>query len=168
MSKAFTNEDSADAPQIVRPRAPLPAGTANYVTASGLHALHTELAELQATRIRVQAQTGADQRLELAPLAARIVELEARIASAVVMTAPATDRDVIRFGATVAVRSEDRPERIYRIVGVDEANAAKGSIAFVSPLARALLGKRAGDVVQLSTPRAVEELEITSVTYDPS
>jgi transcription elongation factor GreB len=151
----------------VRPRAPLPAGTANYVTASGLRALHAELAELQGTRVRVQAQPEADQRLELGPLAVRIAELEARIASAVVMAAPATDRKVIRFGATVAVRSDDRPERVYRIVGVDEANAARGSIAFVSPLARALLGKRAGDVVTLSTPRAVEELEITSVTYDP-
>jgi transcription elongation factor GreB len=168
VSKAFTSEEAGDAPQIVRPRAPLPAGTANYVTGGGLRALHAELAELHARRVRVQANTGADQRFELGPLAVRIAELEARIASAVVMAAPATDRDVIRFGATVVVRSEDRPERVYRIVGVDEANAAKGSIAFVSPLARALLGKRAGDIVTVSTPRAVEELEVASVTYDPS
>ena len=71
----------------------------------------------------------------------------------------------MRFGAEVTVRAEDGSERSYRLVGVDEAEPAAGSIAFVSPLARALLGKRLGDVVTVRTPRAEEELEILKVEY---
>jgi transcription elongation factor GreB len=56
--------------------------------------------------------------------------------------------------------------RKYSIVGVDEADAARGKIAFVSPLARALLGRSVGEVVQLRTPRGVETLRIDSVHYD--
>ena len=68
--------------------------------------------------------------------------------------------------AALPVSGSDTADYLVRnIVGVDEADATNGRIAFVAPLARALLGKRPGDVVTFRTPRGEEELEVVSVTY---
>jgi transcription elongation factor GreB len=74
--------------------------------------------------------------------------------------------DEVRFAARVTVRSERGEERQYRIVGVDEADAQRGAIAFVAPLARALLGKRVGDAALVRTPQREEELEVVSIAYE--
>jgi transcription elongation factor GreB len=66
----------------------------------------------------------------------------------------------------VTVRTEAGAERTYSIVGVDEADAGAGRIAFVAPLSRALLGKRAGDAATVRTPHGNEELEVLSVVYE--
>jgi transcription elongation factor GreB len=71
----------------------------------------------------------------------------------------------VRFGARVTVRAENGEERRYRIVGVDEADVEHGQIAFVAPLARALLGKHAGETAVVRTPRGEEELDVVSVDY---
>ena len=63
------------------------------------------------------------------------------------------------------MRGESGGERRYEIVGVDEADVAHGRVAFVAPLARALLGKRVGDVALLRTPRGEEELEVLAIDY---
>ena len=167
VSKAFTREEEAGLPVIVPPRAPLPEGVPNYVTANGLAQLREELAKLGAEQewagrdLEDMARTQA-----LAALTARRGELERRIANAELVAPPTEGSfDEIRFGATVAVRSEVGLRK-YSIVGVDEADAARGKIAFVSPLARALLGRSVGEVVQLRTPRGVETLRIDSVHYD--
>jgi transcription elongation factor GreB len=157
VSKAFTDEEAAEAPRVVAPRPPLPSGVPNYVTARGLARLHAELAALQAER----APEGPDR----AALVQRLAQLEERIASAVPVPIPAEPPDDVRFGATVEVEGESGARRI-RIVGVDEADAAHGRIAFVSPLARALLGRRVGDVVRLRLPRGDEELAITAIAYE--
>jgi len=147
MSKAFTRDDRPDEPVVVRHRPSLPAGVPNYLTAAGLRALRAELAA---------AEPGP-------PRAA----LEQRLAT-VVVPAPPDDRDEIRFGARVELRAEDGQLRRLRIVGVDEAEPAQGSIAFVAPLARALLGRRSGDVVTVRKPGGVEHLEVVAVDYDAS
>lgn len=89
----------------------------------------------------------------------------ARLASAVA-TPPPTDRDEVRFGARVAVAAADGQVRRLQIVGVDEAEPGAGTIAFVAPLARALLGHRVGDTVTARAPGGVEELTVTAVDYD--
>jgi len=66
----------------------------------------------------------------------------------------------------VRIRREDGSEDVYRIVGVDEADPKQGRIAFVAPLARALIGKLPGDAVRFARPGGSEELEITDVDYD--
>ena len=144
MSKAFTNEDRAEQPVVIRHRPPLPEGTPNYVTRRGLQSLRAELATASG---------------------ARRLELERRIASAVVAMPPA-DRDEIRFGAHVTTRDERDAIQHVQIVGVDEADPAAGRIAFVAPLARALIGGRVGDSVTLGTPAGAEELEIVAIEYD--
>ena len=166
MSKAFTDEETADAPRIVPARAPLPPGVPNYVTARGLARLHTELALLRVERADLEAGARSPDRAEqLSALSHRRAELEQRIASAERVAPPEDECETVRFGASVSVEGASGVRR-YRIVGVDEADAARGDIAFVSPLARALLGRSVGDRVRLRAPRGDEELEILAVDYD--
>ncbi|WP_394829579.1 GreA/GreB family elongation factor [Pendulispora albinea] len=165
MSKAFTKDDAEDEPLVV-PRPPLPAGSPNYVTPRGLARLRAELRQLDTERAHLEAQPPEPDRVRaLTILHARIHELGERIASAVPVDPRTQPRDEIRFGATITVRGETGPARHYEIVGVDEADAAHGRLAFSAPLARALLGKRAGDVIAFRTPRGEEELEIVAIDY---
>lgn len=168
MSKAFTQEESERESLVVPPRAPLPSGTPNYVTPRGLSALQAELARWEDERSRLTDHDEVDRTHTLAVIQARIRELEGRIASATVIDHHSHPSDEVRFGAQVRVRSEDGTERAYEIVGVDEADVAHGRIAFIAPLARALLGKRPGEVVTLRSPRGEEELEIVHISYGAS
>lgn len=167
MSKAFTKDDDAgEAPAFVSRRAPLPAGTPNYVTERGLARLRDELAaEQRKWTERAPTGEGAERARASALHAAHVAELEARIASAELVDSRAQPRDEVRFGASVTLRSESGAERSYRIVGVDEADAARGAIAFVAPLARSLLGKRVGDACMVRTPAGEDELEILAIRY---
>jgi len=165
VSKAFTDEEAADAPRIVPARAPLPPGVPNYVTARGLARLRAELAVLRVERADLEAGARSpDQAERLAALSRRRAELEQRIASAERVAPPDASCDTVRFGASVSLEGASGVRR-YRIVGVDEADAARGDIAFVSPLARALLGRTVGDRVRLRAPPGDEELEILAVDY---
>ena len=145
MSKAFTKDDRPEEPVVVRHRQSLPEGLPNYVTRRGLQGLRDLLG---ATEPGV-----------------RRAELERRIATAVVAPPPA-DRDEIRFGARVKTRDAAGALREIQIVGVDEADAGKGLVAFLAPLARALLGRRAGDQVTVRAPGGADELEVLAVDYD--
>jgi transcription elongation factor GreB len=144
VSKAFTKDDRPEEPVVVRHRPALPEGVPNYVTRRGLTALK--------------------ERLEALGPGAPRTELEQRIATAV-LAPPPTGRDDIRFGARVRARGRDGALRELQIVGVDEADPATGLVAFVAPLARALLGRRVGDQVTVRAPGGVEDLEIVSVDY---
>jgi transcription elongation factor GreB len=166
VNKAFTKEDETDAPPMVPARAPLPAGTPNYVTLRGLEKLKAEQRELDDERARLDgAASDADRARALAHLAARRSALEDRLASAVLVDATKQPHDEVRFGASIEVCAANGASRTYQIVGVDEANPAAGRVAFVSPLARALLGRRVGDSVNVRTPRGEEELEIVRIDY---
>jgi transcription elongation factor GreB len=75
--------------------------------------------------------------------------------------------DRVFFGATVTVRGDDGAQRTLSIVGIDETDTSRGYISWISPMARALLRGREGDVVVLRTPAGVEELKIVEVAYRP-
>ena len=75
------------------------------------------------------------------------------------------DNDQVFFGARVTVSDGEGNESTYTIVGVDEADAARGRIRWVSPLARALIKARAGDSVRFQSPLGVRELDIVDVAY---
>jgi transcription elongation factor GreB len=160
LSKAFTKDDAGGEPVIVPRRAPLPTGVTNYVTTRGIDALRAELLQLQLDRA---ALPEPDRAHALLVVNGRIRELEERIGSAVLVDPGAQPRDEVRFGARVTVRGELGTERTYEIVGVDEADIAEGRVAFVAPVARALLGRRVGDAVILRTPRGEEELEVVAI-----
>ena len=72
---------------------------------------------------------------------------------------PPPDRDVVRFGATVTIDREDGRRQTFRIVGEDEADPAQGAVSYVSPFARALMGKTVGDVAVL----AGAEVEVVAI-----
>jgi transcription elongation factor GreB len=170
VSKAFTKDDAWEEP-VIPPRAPLPAGVPNYVTPRGLALLRAELAELEAERQRVDADRGdeAERRRRLAIAAGRLSDLTARIASADVVDARRQSHDTVRFGAHVTLRTVDGErqgeERRIQIVGVDEADAAHGRVAFTAPIARAILGCEVGDIALLDTPRGEESLQVVSIDY---
>ena len=161
MSKAF-KKDEDDAPPLVLHRAPLPEGTPNYVTHTGLAALRAEHAALSRELSDLDAEAAATTR---AQLKARLAELEERLASARLVDPSEQSHDEVRFGARVElIDASGKPQR-FRIVGVDEANAREGRIAFTAPLARALLGKRVGDAALVRTPHGEEELELVGIEY---
>jgi transcription elongation factor GreB len=169
VSKAFKTDDAPDELLVVPPRPPLPAGVPNYVTPRGLAALRAERLRLVAGTEPVDGWPGDDRARAAseASLALRLRALDERIAGAVVVDTAGQAGDRVRFGARVTVRAADAIERTYEIVGLDEADVTLGRIAFVAPLARALLGKSPGDVVTLRSPRGDEELEILDVVYRP-
>jgi transcription elongation factor GreB len=166
MSKAFTKDDDGAAALLVVPRAPLPAGLLNYVTPRGLTALHAEHGELERERGAIELANESDRLSQLQGLAQRMAELKSRMASAQLIDPSTQPRGEVRFGARVRVRNASGDEREYQIVGVDEAEAEAGRIAFSAPLARTLLGKRVGDSVEVSTPRVTEALEVLAIEYD--
>jgi transcription elongation factor GreB len=145
MSKAFTKDDRPDEPVVIRHRPSLPEGLPNYITRRGLQGLRDQLATTEP--------------------GARRAELEQRIATAV-LAPPPVDRNEVRFGARVKIRDAAGALREIQIVGVNEADPGQSLVAFVAPLARALLGSRVGDQVTVRAPGGAEELEVLAVDYD--
>lgn len=96
----------------------------------------------------------------------RIAELEDKMARAMVIDVKQLSGANIKFGATVKVLDEDtEEENTYKIVGEDEADVKMGKISIASPIARAMIGKETGDVVEVTTPSGIKSLEILDVTW---
>ncbi len=96
---------------------------------------------------------------------ARVMELEDRLARAEVIDPSRFDGDKVMFGATVTLIDEDDREVVYQIVGVEEADAKAGRISYNSPLARALIGRRLGDEVEVATPSGEKYYEIARIEF---
>lgn len=159
MSVAFTKEDSAEtASETMLPDRPI-SEHPNLVTADGLKALERQLAEAQAG---IEAASGIDdvnekRRQQALPLRdARYFAERVRTAQVI---DPPTSNDVVAFGSTVTFARDDGRVQTYRIVGEDEADPKAGTISFVAPVARLLMGKAVGDVAVMSG----QELEITKI-----
>jgi transcription elongation factor GreB len=170
MSKAFTKDEAWEEP-IIPPRAPLPAGVQNYVTPRGLRLLRAELVALETERRRLETERAdeAEYRRRLAIVAGRTSDLTERLASAVPVDPRRQPHNQVRFGASVTLRTvggeRAGEERRLEIVGIDEADAAHGRMAFTAPVARAILGREVGDTVVLDTPRGQDRLEVVSIDY---
>lgn len=96
----------------------------------------------------------------------RVRWLTRRLENAVVVDpARQTDRERVYFGASVRYVGEDKRERTVTILGADEADFTRGEVSLLSPIARALIGARAGDVVMLRSPRGLEEIEVLAIHY---
>jgi transcription elongation factor GreB len=98
----------------------------------------------------------------------RVRFLTKRLESAVVVNQGEVQGDVIRFGATVEVQDENGKRSRYTLVGPDEADPGQGRLSFQSPVGRALMKRRTGDVVVVTRPAGEIELEVVNVTYDGS
>ena len=97
----------------------------------------------------------------------RILEVESKLAAAQIIDPKALDADGrVVFGSTVDLEEEDSGSRVtYQIVGDDEADLKQGLISISSPIARALIGKTAGDVAEVQAPGGVKSYEIRGVRY---
>lgn len=157
MSRGFIKEGDQEAIPMVPPRAYLPEGVPNYVTKEGLAALNEELRSLEDERVKV----GEDYILGNF-IDAKMKQLIGRINSAVETDLSKADKDTVSFGAWVRYN-----QRVVRIVGVDEANVAKGLISFISPIAKALTGKKAGDAFDLKGPGGTEHIVVEEVSFEP-
>ena len=145
MSRAFTREDdneNAIADIGERPVSP----HRNLVTEEGLAAIEDTLACLRRELAKAEA---ASDRERIATISRDLRYWIARRESAEV-SAPDPYSAVVRFGMTATIEGEDGKRKDWKIVGEDEADAAKGSISHVSPMAQALFGKSVGDVVTVS------------------
>ncbi|CAK0753800.1 transcription elongation factor GreA [uncultured Gammaproteobacteria bacterium] len=96
----------------------------------------------------------------------RVMELEDRISRAEVIDTSKLSGKVIKFGASVTLADEDTDEEnTYQIVGQDESDIKAGMLSISSPLARALIGKTAGDAVEVTTPGGSKSYEVVTVAY---
>ena len=160
MSVAFTKEDSAEtASEILLPDRPV-SPHPNLVTEAGLRALELQLHQAHEAYETAQKIEDVNERRRQAALPLRDVRyFAARVRSAQVVASPASI-DTVVFGSTVTFRRDDGRVQKYHIVGEDEADPKAGSISFVSPVARFLMGKAVGDVVGTSG----QELEIIAIS----
>ena len=96
----------------------------------------------------------------------QIAEIEDRISRAQVIDVSKLNGNQVMFGATVTVVDEDTEEEArYQIVGEHEADVKQGRVSITSPIARAMIGKESGDVVEVTTPAGVKAYEITKVEW---
>jgi transcription elongation factor GreA len=96
----------------------------------------------------------------------RVAELEDKMARAQIIDVSKLSGKNVKFGATVKLQDEDSGEkRTYKIVGEDEADVREGKVSITSPVARALIGKEKGDVVEVSAPGGVKAFEILKVEW---
>lgn len=182
MSKAFTRETDSDDDEDGGGLPPLPAGGKNYITPQGYARLRGELLQLidderpKVVEVVHWAASNGDRsengdylygKKRLREIDRRIRFLTKRLEIAEV-TDPSLHHghDQVFFGATVTYAEEDTgTERTVTILGIDEADSAHGQVSWISPIARALLKAREGDVVKLVTPAGVREVEILKVEY---
>lgn len=149
MSVAFTKDEDHEAAAANLPDRPI-SPHPNLVTPQGLAQLEAAFAEAKAAYTAAQASGLINEdRTAMARATRDLRYYTARLASAQRID-PVTAPERVVFGCTVTLLREDDREQTFRIVGEDEADPAKGSVSYVSPLARALLGKETGDEVQVN------------------
>ncbi len=159
MSVAFTKESDAEAVAANLPDRPVPAHT-NLVTPNGLVQIESALTAARAAYDSARATAGISENRSAMAVATRDLRYwSARRASAQLVESTPIDASA-GFGSTVTFDRTDGRRQSYRIVGDDEANPAQGSVSYVSPLARAVTGKRVGEWAIL----AGQDLEIVAIS----
>lgn len=180
MSKAFTKESDQDEDDELPSPPPVPGGK-NYITRAGYDCLRAELFTLidderpKIVEIVHWAASNGDRsengdylygKKRLREIDRRIRFLTRRLEIAEVVDASQHHGgDQVFFGVTVTYADDTGAETTVTILGVDEADSAQGQISWVSPVARALLKAKVGDVVRLVVPGGTQELEVLAVSY---
>ena len=160
MSVAFVKEESAEAAsETILPPRPI-SGRPNLVTETGLQMLKDELDRSQRELEAASLVEDVNERRRQSAVPYRDARyFVERVRTAHLMPVPETD-DVVSFGHAVTYEREDGRKQTYRIVGEDEADPAKGTISYASPVAATLIGKRVGDLVQVGAL----ELQVISIS----
>ena len=181
MNKAFTRETSSEDEDDESLAPALPTGTKNYMTPQGHDRMRSELLQLidderpKVVEIVHWAASNGDRsengdyiygKKRLREIDRRIRFLTKRLELASISD-PSVHHgnDQIFFGATVTYEDLQGQATTVTILGIDEADSLKGQVSWVSPIARALLKSRVGDVVKLQTPKGVQDIEVVQVSY---
>lgn len=159
MSVAFTKEESAEtASETLLPDRPI-SPHPNFVTEKGLQVLQTQLQQAREAYEAAQAIEDVNEKRRQSAVPLRDARyLTERLRTAQVVPDPAST-DTVAFGSTVTFSRADGRVQTYRIVGEDEADPKAGTISFVAPVAKALMGKAVGDVVG----SGAQQIEILSI-----
>ena len=181
VSKAFVRDGERDEAGAGDADPIVPAGR-NYVSPAGYARLEAELKQLveverpSVVQVVSWAAANGDRsenadyvygKKRLREIDRRVRFLVRRLESAEVVDSAGRDTDQVFFGATVTVSSKSDGERSFTIVGVDEADPARGRVSWISPIARTLFKARPGDTVKLRSPGGTETLEVLAVRYAP-
>jgi transcription elongation GreA/GreB family factor len=158
MSRAFVKEDDETAGAVPLPDRPI-SPHRNLVTRRGLRLIEQKISGYEGELARA---TAAADREAIGRASRELRYWTARRSTAEVVE-PEADSDRVVFGTAVTILREDDTEATFRIVGEDEADPARGSIAWTAPVARALLGSRGSEVRELPTG----EVEVLSVDTSP-
>ena len=152
-----------------------------YITAGGAARLREEVQylwrKLRPEVVRALSDAAAEgdrsenaeyiyRKKQLAGIDRRIRYLSKRIDIMKIVDRPPADASVIRFGAHVSLESSKEGRVTYRIVGVDETEASTGYISIDSPVAKALMGKRSGDKVEVALPECLVQLTVLTIHYE--
>ena len=167
MSKAFTDEETPEAGPLARPPPRLLPGEVRYVTPEGKGALEDALRGLRAERDRLRALPEAHRASRAPELEARIRTAEATLASLTVLGPEEAPEGVAAFGTWVTVQEGALPPVTWRLVGPDEADPRWGLLSAHSPVGRAILGRGAGEAVEVVRPGGGVVLRIVRVWRSP-
>jgi hypothetical protein len=155
VSRAFVKEGDGEDALPDLPLSPHP----NYTTSAGREAMATRLQRVQAGLSAALADQAAGRvppdGLSAAHWRREVRWAEARLGSAIVVPSPVATPQRVTFGVTVELEDEDGRAWHFRLVGEDEADAERGKLSWVSPLAKALLGASPGDEVPWPRPGGV-------------
>lgn len=166
MSRGFVKEDDQEEVPIVPQRAFLPDGVPNFVTPAGLEQLLAEKKDLILEKETISTANENEKRIAVNFINAKLQLLESRINDARIIDPEKQPTDEVRFGATVTLNiPATGRKQIFQIVGVDEADIAKGKISFLSPLAKAMINKKTGEKITLKRDNGEAVFEVVKITY---
>lgn len=172
MSRAFVKENDLEHAGIDIPERPVSAHP-NYVTPNGLLQLETEADKLEQARaaLKSEQKDNAEQdpmaRQKIAMIDRDLRYISARLASAILIDSASQQptATTVVFGATVTVEDDDGEQHVFSIVGEDEADMACNKVSYLSPIAKALIGRKLGDNVEWQRPIGNTQLTIIEIKY---
>jgi transcription elongation factor GreB len=167
VSKAFTSEETPEPVPVVRAPPRLSPGEVRYVTPEGHAALRAARDRLLEERARAAGEGDAGAAARSADLERRAALLDATLATLTVLGADEAPPGRVAFATWVTVEEADGARRTWRIVGPDEADARRGLVSVDAPVARALLGREEGDVVEVDRPGGAGTLAVVAVRRHP-
>lgn len=152
----------------------------NYITPEGFQKLKDEYATLlhkerpKVVETVAWAASNGDRsenadyqygKKRLREIDKRLHFLLSRLESAEVVDPKSVKSDRVVFGATVTIRDESNQVAVYKIVGIDELDPSRGYLSWISPVAKALLGRKVGEVATVIKPKGTEDFEIEKIEY---
>lgn len=165
MSRGFVKEDDLELAGTDLPERPISPHT-NYVTPDGLQQLQQSVKTLESQRQQYAARKeDPNAQQKLAEIDRDLRYLVARLESAQLVDPAQQPRQTVLFGASVTVEDEKGEQSLFKIVGEDEADIAVQKVSYVSPVAKALLGRKVGDSTVWQRPAGAMQLDILNIEY---